>query len=102
MSRSSITEPLTDEKTRKYYTFYIYGFHNKQLTFCLHLSNHNSCMQIFSMIERLTKIPTKLQMLSYRNSIISPSNLAHSYGFADENSIYLSVRGHGGGLSDDS
>ena len=58
-------------------------------------------MQIFSMIERLTKIPTKLQMLSYRNSIISPNNLAHSYGFDDENNIHLSLRGHGGGPSDD-
>ena len=37
----------------------------------------------------------------YRNSIISPSNLAHSYAFADENSIYLFVRGRGVGLSDD-
>ena len=59
----------SDKKTRKY-TFYIYGFHNGLLTFCLHLSDNDSCMQIFSMIEQLTKIPTKLQMLSYIGTVL--------------------------------
>ena len=89
-----------DETPRKY-IFHVYGFHNGLRTFCLQMTDHSSCEKIFSVIEMLTKISTKLQILSYKNTIISPNHLACTYGFADENNIHLSVKGHGGGPSDD-
>ena len=47
------------------------------LNVCLQMTDHSFCRQIFAMIGILTKISTKLQMLSYRNAMISPNHLAH-------------------------
>ena len=98
-TKKSITN--LDETQPRKFIFHVYGFRDGLRTFCLQMTDHSSCVKIFSVIERLTKIPTKLQILSYKNTIISPNHLACTYGFTDENNIHLSVKGQGGGPSDD-
>ena len=59
------------------------------------------CQDLFTEIENLTGIPQKLQALSYRQHTLDPQCPMCDYNFSDDNLINLSVKGLGGGPSDD-
>ena len=59
------------------------------------------CQNLFTEVEKLTGIPQKLQALSYRQRTLDPQHPMCDYNFSDDNVINLSIKGLGGGPSDD-
>ena len=58
------------------------------------------CKLLFDEIERLTGIPTGLQMISCGSRMMHPSMPIHQFGTENGKSLILSVKGIGGGGSD--
>ena len=59
------------------------------------------CKLLFDEIEKLTGIPTGLQMISYGNRMMHPSILIQQFEIEDGKYIILTVKGVGGGGSDE-
>ena len=55
------------------------------------------CRELFRAVEKLTGVPRRLQNLSFRQSILNPNRLTSEYNFNKENTMFLSVKGLGGG-----
>ena len=90
-----------EHKESKEFNFIVNGPNNNRITFSLQLTKDDACARIFAEVEKLMKIPQKCQMLLYQKTLISPNCLVHHYNFTKESTIDLSVKGLGGGESDD-
>ena len=94
---SNKCQPTTHSE-HKIYSFKILGPNDQKVSFDLNLSKMSSCGPIYyAEIERQTKIPQRLQLLTYKSRMISPRHLACDCGFVKESTIHLSVKGLGGG-----
>ena len=74
---------------------------SKEFKVVLNSNKYSLCQDLFAEIENLTSIPQKSQALSYRQHSLHPKHPLCDYNFSDDNLIYLSVKGLGGGPSDD-
>ena len=81
--------------------FDIRGANSKHFTVILNVSQESLYQDLFAEVEKLTSIPQKLQLLTFRQCILDSKHLMHEYKFSSENIIDLSVKGVGGGPSDD-
>ena len=74
---------------------------SKEFKVVLNPSKKTLCQNLFTEVEKLTGIPQKLQALSYRQHTLDPQCPMCDYNFSDDNVINLSIKGLGGGPSDD-
>ena len=88
------------DSTVKCLSFHIIGS-SKEFQVHLNVSRKSLCQDLYKEVEKQTNIPQKLQLLSFRQHIIDPQSPVCGYNFSDENSVYMSVKGLGGGPTDD-
>ena len=67
----------------------------------LKASKDTLCKELFVKVEKITRISRKMQLLTFRQFMLGPNRTMTSYKFGDENIVHLSVRGLGGGSTDD-
>ena len=81
--------------------FLIKGSLTQTFSVLLKVSKDTLCKEFFVKVEKITRIPRTMQLLTFRQFVIGPNRTMTSYKFGDENIVHLSVKGLGGGSTDD-
>ena len=85
----------------KYIHFLIKGSLNQTFSVLLKVSKDTLCKELFVKVEKITRIPRTMQLLTFRQFVLGPNRTMTNYKFGDENIVHLSVKGLGGGSTDD-
>ena len=63
---------------------------------------HGQCSSLYGIVENLTGIPSNIQMISTGTALLDYKGQLQSYALQNGSTLYLSVKGMGGGKEDES